>query len=145
MAVRRMDHVGIVVGDLAAATEFFLELGLERQGGGTVGGDWVGRVIGLEDVEVEMAMLRTPDGHARLELIEFHSPPIEPGDRQAPANAAGIRHLTFAVEDIDDTLVRLQARGAEPVGELERYENSFRLCYIRGPEGIIIELAEELD
>jgi catechol 2,3-dioxygenase-like lactoylglutathione lyase family enzyme len=144
MAIQRMDHVGIVVGDLAAAIEFFVDLGLELRGEGPVEGSWVDRVVGLEGVRAEIAMLQTPDGHSRVELAKFHAPPSPDGDREAPANAPGIRHLTFAVEDIDAVIARLRARGAELVGELERYKDSYRLCYIRGPEGIIIELAEEL-
>ena len=139
-----MDHVGIVVDDLAAATEFFVELGLEVQGQGSVDGRWVDRIVGLEGVRADFAMTQTPDGNGRLELVKFHSPPHQGDDRQAPANAPGIRHITFAVEDIDDVVARLQARGAELVGELERYEDIYRLCYIRGPEGIIIELAERI-
>jgi catechol 2,3-dioxygenase-like lactoylglutathione lyase family enzyme len=143
MTIQRMDHVGIVVDDLAAAKAFFLELGLEVQGEGQVEGDWVDRVVGLEGVDVEFAMMETPDGHSRLELIKFHSPPAE-GDTDAPANARGIRHLTFAVDDINAVVARLQARGAELVGEVENYQDVYLLCYIRGPEGIIIELAERL-
>jgi catechol 2,3-dioxygenase-like lactoylglutathione lyase family enzyme len=144
MTIQRMDHVGIVVDDLAAATAFFVELGLELQGEGPVQGGWVDRVVGLEGVRANIAMLQTPDGHGRIELAKFHAPPGRGGERQAPANTLGIRHITFAVEDIDDVLARLQARGAELVGEVERYENSYRLCYIRGPEGIIVELAEQI-
>jgi catechol 2,3-dioxygenase-like lactoylglutathione lyase family enzyme len=144
MAIQRMDHVGIVVDDLAAAIEFFVELGLELRGESPVEGDWVDRVVGLQGVKAEIAMLQTPDGHGRVELAKFHSPSSQGGDPQAPSNTPGIRHLTFAVEDIDGVLTRLRARGAELVGELERYKDSYRLCYIRGPEGIIIELAEEL-
>jgi len=139
-----MDHVGIVVDDLATATEFFVELGLEMQGQGSVDGRWVDRIVGLEGVRGDFAMMQTPDGNGRLELVKFHSPAPQGDDRQAPANAPGIRHVTFAVEDIDDVVARLQARGAELVGELERYEDVYRLCYIRGPEGIIIELAERI-
>lgn len=139
-----MDHVGIVVDDLAAATEFFVELGLELQGGGTVEGRWVDRVVGLDGVRTELAMLQTPDGHSRIELARFETPRIEGGDPHAPANAPGIRHVTFAVDDIDATVARLRARGAELVGEIERYEHLYRLCYVRGPEGIIVELAEEI-
>ena len=139
-----MDHVGIVVDDLATATEFFVELGLEMQGQGSVEGRSVDRIVGLEGVQADFAMMQTPDGNGRLELVKFHSPPHQGDDRQAPANAPGIRHVTFAVEDIDDVVARLQARGAELVGELERYEDVYRLCYIRGPEGIIIELAERI-
>jgi catechol 2,3-dioxygenase-like lactoylglutathione lyase family enzyme len=144
MTIQRMDHVGIVVDDLAAATEFFVALGLELQGEAAVEGRSVDRVVGLDGVRSDIAMLQTPDGHGRVELAKFHSPSAQAGDRQAPANAPGIRHLTFAVEDIDAVLAGLQARGAELVGELERYEDSYRLCYVRGPEGIIIELAERI-
>ena len=144
MTLQRMDHVGIVVDDLASATEFFVELGLEPQGDGSVEGRWVDRIVGLEGVQVDFAMMQTPDGNGRLELVKFHSPSSQGGDGHAPANAPGIRHVTFAVEDIDDVVARLQARGAELVGELERYEDIYRLCYIRGPAGIIIELAERI-
>jgi catechol 2,3-dioxygenase-like lactoylglutathione lyase family enzyme len=139
-----MDHVGIVVGDLEAATAFFVELGLEPQGGASVGGDWVDRVVGLEGVEAEIAMMETPDGHARVELAQFHAPASPAGEREAPANTPGIRHLTFEVDDIDSTIARLRAHRAELVGEVERYKDIYRLCYIRGPEGIIVELAEKL-
>jgi catechol 2,3-dioxygenase-like lactoylglutathione lyase family enzyme len=139
-----MDHVGIVVEDLTAAIEFFVELGLELRGGGPVEGEWVDRVVGLEGVRTEIAMLQTPDGHGRVELAKFDSPSGLGGDTAAPANAPGIRHITFAVEDIDAVIAGLRARGAELVGELERYKDSYRLCYVRGPEGIIVELAEEL-
>jgi catechol 2,3-dioxygenase-like lactoylglutathione lyase family enzyme len=144
MTVQRMDHVGIVVDDLADAVAFFVELGLELQGETSVEGDWVGRIIGLEGVQAQIAMLQTPDGHGRVELAKFHAPSGPGGEERAPANTPGIRHITFAVDDIDDVLARLQARGAELVGEVERYENIYRLCYIRGPEGIIVELAERI-
>ena len=144
MTLQRMDHVGIVVDDLAAATEFFAELGLVPQGDGSVQGRWVDRIVGLEGVQVDFAMMQTPDGNGRLELVKFDSPSYQGGDGHAPANAPGLRHVTFAVEDIDDVVARLQARGAELVGELERYEDIYRLCYIRGPAGIIIELAERI-
>ena len=144
MTVPRMDHVGIVVDDLAAAKAFFLELGLELQAEWTVEGEWADRIVGLEGVRSEVAMLETPDGHARVELSKFHAPLAPTGDRHAPANAPGIRHLTFELDDLDAVLARLQARGAELVGEVERYEDIYRLCYIRGPEGIIIELAERI-
>jgi catechol 2,3-dioxygenase-like lactoylglutathione lyase family enzyme len=144
MAIQRMDHVGIVVDDLAAATAFFVELGLELRGEGPVEGDWVDRVVGLEGVRAEIAMLETPDGHGRVELAKFHAPSSRGGDRHTPANTPGIRHLTFAVDDIDAIVAGLRARGAELVGEVERYKDSYRLCYIRGPEGIIIELAEQI-
>jgi catechol 2,3-dioxygenase-like lactoylglutathione lyase family enzyme len=139
-----MDHVGIVVDDLAAATAFFLELGLELQGESPVEGGWVDRVVGLEGVRANIAMMETPDGHGRIELAKFHAPSGRGGEEHAPANTPGIRHVAFAVDDIDDVVARLQARGAELVGEVERYENIYRLCYIRGPEGIIVELAERI-
>ncbi len=144
MTIQRMDHVGIVVDDLAAATGFFVELGLELQGESPVEGGWVDRVVGLEGVRANIAMMQTPDGHGRIELAKFHAPPGRGGEQHAPANIPGIRHITFAVDDIDDVVARLQARGAELVGEVERYENIYRLCYIRGPEGIIVELAERI-
>jgi catechol 2,3-dioxygenase-like lactoylglutathione lyase family enzyme len=144
MAIQRMDHVGIVVDDLAAATAFFVELGLELQGGGSVEGGWVDRVVGLEGVRAEIAMLETPDGHGWVELAKFHAPSGPGGDRDAPANTLGIRHVTFAVDDIDAVVAGLRAHGAELVGEMERYKDIYRLCYIRGPEGIIVELAEKI-
>jgi catechol 2,3-dioxygenase-like lactoylglutathione lyase family enzyme len=144
MTIQRMDHVGIVVDDLAAAKAFFVDLGLEPQGEGSVEGDWVDRIVGLEGVRSELAMMETPDGHGRLELVKFHAPSGPGGDRHAPANTPGLRHITFAVDDIDAVLARLRARGAELVGEVERYEDIYRLCYIRGPEGIIVELAEQI-
>jgi catechol 2,3-dioxygenase-like lactoylglutathione lyase family enzyme len=145
MTIQRMDHVGIVVEDLAAATAFFVELGLRLQGEGTVEGAWVDRVVGLEGVRAEIAMVETPDGHGRLELTKFHAPSGRGGDDQhAPANTPGIRHVTFAVDDIDAVIARLRARGAELVGEVERYQDRYRLCYVRGPEGIIVELAEQI-
>jgi catechol 2,3-dioxygenase-like lactoylglutathione lyase family enzyme len=144
MRIQRLEHVGIVVDDLAAATAFFVELGLELQGEGPVEGGWVDRVVGLEGVRAEIAMMQTPDGHGRLELTKFHAPSGLGGDRQAPANTPGIRHLAFAVDDIDAVVSGLRARGVELVGEVERYENSYRLCYVRGPEGIIVELAEKI-
>jgi catechol 2,3-dioxygenase-like lactoylglutathione lyase family enzyme len=139
-----MDHVGIVVEDLDAAIAFFVELGLEATGRQTVEGEWVGRVIGVDDVRADIAFVETPDGHGRVELTRFHSPPPLSGDTHAPANAPGIRHFTFAVDDIDDVVDRLRARGAELVGEIVRYRDAFRLCYIRGPEGILVELAEPI-
>jgi catechol 2,3-dioxygenase-like lactoylglutathione lyase family enzyme len=144
MTIQRMDHVGIVVDDLAAATAFFIELGFKPQGDGRVEGEWVDRIVALEDVQVEFAMVQTPDGHGRLELIKFHAPSGAAGDRHAPANAPGIRHIALEVDDIDATLARLRAHGAELVGEVERYGNVYRLCYVRGPDGIIVELAEKI-
>ena len=143
MTIQRMDHVGIVVDDLAAATAFFVELGLKLQGEGSVEGAVVDRVVGLEGVRAEMAMVETPDGHGRLELTKFHAPSSRGGDRQAPANTPGIRHLTFAVDDIDAVVARLRTHGTELVGEVER-SDSYRLCDVRGPEGIIVELAERI-
>jgi catechol 2,3-dioxygenase-like lactoylglutathione lyase family enzyme len=122
------------VDDLAAATEFFVELGLELQGEGSVEGLWVDRIVGLESVRADTALMQTPDGNGRLELTKFHSPSHQGDNRHAPANTPGIRHLAFAVEDIDAVVARLRARGAELVGELERYEDSYRLCYVRGPD-----------
>ena len=144
MTIQRMEHVGIVVDDLAAATEFLVELGLELQGKGPVEGRWVDRVTGLDGVRAEIADMQTPDGHGRLELAKFHTPSTQGGNRHAPANTPGIRHVAFAVEDIDAVVAGRRARGAELVGELERYEDSYRPCYVRGPEGIIVELAEQI-
>jgi len=144
MRIQRMEHVGIVVDDLAAATAFFVELGLELQGEMPVEGGWVDRVVGLEGIRVDIAMLETPDGHGRLELVKFHSPSVRDGDRHAPANTLGIRHVAFAVDDIDAVVGTVRARGGELVGEVEQYEDSYRLCYVRGPEGIIVELAEQI-
>jgi len=139
-----MEHVGIVVDDLEAATAFFVELGLKLQGEGQVKGGWADRVVGLEGVRVEYAMVETPDGHGRLELVKFHAPSGPGGDRHAPANTPGIRHLAFAVDDIDAAVAAVRARGGELVGEVENYEDIYRLCYVRGPEGIIVELAERI-
>jgi len=144
MTIQRMDHVGIVVDDHAAATAFFVELGLKLQGEGRVEGGWVDRVVGLEGVRVEIAMMETPDGHGRLELAKFHAPSGPDGDGHAPANTPGIRHVTFAVDDIDAVVAGLRTRGAELIGEVERYKDSYRLCYVRAPEGIIVELAEQI-
>lgn len=144
MAIKRMEHVGIVVEDLAAATDFFVELGLERRGGAEVGGEWVDRVIGLEGVQAEIAMLQTPDGGAQVELSQFHAPEGVRGEESPPSNALGIRHVSFLVEDIDGMVDGLRSRGFELVGSLEQYKDMYRLCYVRGPEDIIVELAEEL-
>ena len=144
MTIQRMDHVGVVVDDRAAATAFFVELGLKLQGEGPVEGGWVDRVVGLEGVRAEIAMVETPDGHGRLELTKFHGPSGGGGDRHAPANTPGICHVAFAVDDIDAVVASVRARGAELVGKVERYEDSYRLCYVRGPEGIIVELAERI-
>ncbi|OLF16793.1 VOC family protein [Actinophytocola xanthii] len=144
MTVQRMDNIGIVVDDLAAAVAFFLELGLELEGQAAVGGPSVDRLVGLDGVRADLAVVRTPDGHGRLELMRFHSPVAVPAEPNAPVNTLGIRRIMFAVEDIEDVLARLRAHGAEPMGELEQYEDSYRLCYVRGPEGIIVALAERL-
>jgi len=139
-----MEHVGIVVDDLAAAIEFFIELGLVLQFAGPVEGRWVDRVVGLDGVRADIAIVQTPDGNGRLELTKFHSPSNQGDNRHAPANTRGIRHVAFLVEDIDAAVAGLRARGVDLVGELERYKDSYRLCYVRGPEGIIIELAEKI-
>jgi catechol 2,3-dioxygenase-like lactoylglutathione lyase family enzyme len=144
MTIQRMEHVGIVVDDLAAATAFFVELGLKLQGEGSVEGGWVDRVVGLEGVRVEHAMMETPDGHGRLELTKFHSPSVQGDNPHAPANTLRLRHLAFAVDDIDAVVASVRARGAELVGEVENYEDIYRLCYVRGSEGIIVELAERI-
>ena len=145
MSLLRMDNVLIVVDDLEAATAFFVELGMELEGEAAVEGLWVNRVVGLDDVRQHVAMLRTPDGHGRLELTKFHNPTaLSAEPKNAPVNTLGIRRIMFAVEDIDEVLARLRTHRAELVGELEQYEDSYRLCYVRGPEGIIIALAEQL-
>jgi catechol 2,3-dioxygenase-like lactoylglutathione lyase family enzyme len=144
MVLQRMDNVGIVVEDLAATIEFFRELGLELEGRAMVEGEWAGRVTGLGDQRVEIAMMRTPDGHSRLELSRFLAPPVVADHRNAPVNALGYLRVMFAVDDIDETLARLRKRGAQLVGEVVQYEDSYRLCYIRGPEGLLIGLAEQI-
>jgi catechol 2,3-dioxygenase-like lactoylglutathione lyase family enzyme len=144
MALKRMDNVGIVVDDLAGAIDFFRELGLELEGRATIEGEWAGRVTGLADQRVEVAMLRTPDGHGRLELSRFLEPPVVADHRNAPVNALGYLRVMFAVDDIDETLERLRKRGAELVGDVVNYQDTYRLCYIRGPEGLLIGLAQEL-
>jgi catechol 2,3-dioxygenase-like lactoylglutathione lyase family enzyme len=146
MTIRRMDNVLIVVDDLDAAITFFIELGMELEGEpGPVEGRWVERVIGIDDVRQDVAMLRTPDGHSRIELARFRSPKAIGAEfKNAPANTLGIRRVMFAVDDIEDVVARLRTHGAELVGELARYGDSYRLCYVRGPEGIVVGLAEEL-
>ena len=145
MALKRMDNVGIVVGSLDAAISFFAELGLELEGRAIVEGEWAGRVTGLGDQRVEIAMMRTPDGHSRLELSRFITPPVVADHRNTPVNALGYLRVMFAVDDIDDTLVRLRKHGAELVSsEVVQYQDAYRLCYIRGPEGLLIGLAQEL-
>jgi len=144
MAHKRMDNVGIVVADLAATIDFFRELGLDLEGQFAIEGEWAGRVTGLGDQRVEVAMMRTPDGHGRLELCRFLTPPVVADHRNAPVNALGYLRVMFAVDDIDDTLERLRTRGAQLVGEVVQYEDAYRLCYIRGPEGLLIGLAQQL-
>jgi catechol 2,3-dioxygenase-like lactoylglutathione lyase family enzyme len=144
MAVKRMDNVGIVVDDLAATIDFFGELGLELEGRATIEGEWAGRITGLGDQRVEIAMMRTPDGHSRLELSRFLAPPVVADHRNAPVNALGYLRVMFAVDDLDETLERLRKRGAQLVGEVVQYKDAYRLCYIRGPEGLLIGLAQEL-
>ena len=146
MTLQRMDNVLIVVEDLEAATAFFTELGMELEGETQVEGPWVDTVVGLDGVRADIAMLRTPDGHGRVELTRFHSPPaVRVGQEDAPANALGLRRIMFAVEDLDDVVARLRARGAELLRDIAQYEDLYRLCFVRGPEGIIIGLAERLD
>ncbi|SFX44935.1 Catechol 2,3-dioxygenase [Janthinobacterium lividum] len=144
MTVKRMDNVGIVVADIDAAIAFFTELGLVLEGRAPIEGGWADGVNGLHGMRVEIAMMRTPDGHSRLELSRFLAPPVVADHRNAPVNALGYLRVMFTVENIDDTLVRLVKHGAKLVGEVVQYENMYRLCYIRGPEGILIGLAEQL-
>jgi catechol 2,3-dioxygenase-like lactoylglutathione lyase family enzyme len=143
VSIERLDHIGVVVDDLEGAIEFFVALGLEHAGEGSAEGDWVDRIVGLEGVRSDIAFVKTPDGHGLLELTRYNAPPSE-GDAHAPANARGIRHLAFAVDDIDAVVSGLRARGTELLGEIVQYEQSFRLCYVRGPEGIIVELVEKI-
>jgi catechol 2,3-dioxygenase-like lactoylglutathione lyase family enzyme len=138
-----MDHVGVVV-DLDAAIAFFVELGMERGDEGHAEGTWVDQVVGLDDVRVDIAFVQTPDDHSRLELTKFHHPPATTAEPNAPANTLGLRRLMFAVDDIDDVVARLRTRGGELIGEVTRYQDVYRLCYLRGPAGIIVALAEEL-
>ena len=144
MTLKRMDNVGIVVESLDAAISFFAELGLKLEGRATIEGDWAERVTGLRPMRVEIAMMRTPDGHSRLEISRFLTPPAVADHRNAPVNALGYLRIMFAVDDIDETLARLRKRGAQLVGEVVQYEDAYRLCYIRGPEGLLIGLAEQL-
>jgi catechol 2,3-dioxygenase-like lactoylglutathione lyase family enzyme len=144
MTLQRMDNVGIAVNDLATTIEFFVELGLELEGQAMIEGEWAGRVTGLRDQRVEIAMLRTPDGHSRIELSRFLAPPVVADHRNAPVNALGYLRIMFAVDDIDGVLARLQPRGGQLVGEVVQYEDAYRLCYIRGPEGLLIGLAQEV-
>lgn len=144
MALKRMDNMGIVVEDLGATIEFFQELGLELEGRATIEGEWAGRVTGLGDQRVETAMMRMPDGNGRLELSRFVTPAVVADHRRAPVNALGYLRVMFAVDGLDAMLERLATVGAQLVGEVVRYEDAYRLCYIRGPEGLLIGLAEEL-
>jgi catechol 2,3-dioxygenase-like lactoylglutathione lyase family enzyme len=144
MSLKRMDNVGIVVESLDAAIPFFVELGLTLEGRAMIEGEWAGRVTGLGNQRVEIAMLVTPDGHGRLELSRFLAPPVVADHREAPVNALGYLRVMFTVDDIDETLARLRARGAQLVGEVVQYQDTYRLCYIRGPEGLLVGLAEEL-
>jgi len=145
MTILRMDNVGVVVDDLAAAVAFFVQLGLELEGETTVEGSSVDRLVGLDDVQTDIALMRTPDGHGRVELMKFQRPTaVSAEPKNAPANALGIRRIMFAVDDIEDVVARLRAHGAQLVGELTQYEDKYRLCYLRGPEGILVALAEEL-
>ena len=144
MALKRMDNVGIVVDDLEATIAFFGEIGLDLEGRATIEGEWAGRVTGLGDQRVEIAMMRTPDGHGRLELSRFLTPPVVADHRNAPVNALGYLRVMFAVDDIDATLERLRKHGAQLVGEVVQYKDAYRLCYISNPEGLLIGLAQEL-
>jgi catechol 2,3-dioxygenase-like lactoylglutathione lyase family enzyme len=144
MTVYRMDHVGVVVEDLAAAVAFFVELGLEPEGETTFEGEWVDQLVGLDGVRADLAFLRTPDGHGRVELSTFHTPVATSGAPKAPVNVPGIPRLTFAVDSVDDVLARLRTHGAELVGEVAQYEDFYRYCYVRGPAGVIIGMVEEL-
>jgi catechol 2,3-dioxygenase-like lactoylglutathione lyase family enzyme len=145
MTIQRMDNVLIVVADLDAAKAFFAELGMELEGEATVEGNWVDRIVGLNGVRADIATMRTPDGHSRVELSKFHTPPaVRAEPENAPANALGLRRIMFAVDDLDDVVARLRRHGAELVGEIAEYENIYRLCFLRGPEGIILGLAEKL-
>jgi catechol 2,3-dioxygenase-like lactoylglutathione lyase family enzyme len=145
MTLQRMDNVLIVVDDLEAAKAFFAELGMELEGETTVQGPWVDSVVGLNDVRADIAMMRTPDGHGRVELSKFHTPPaVRAEPESAPSNALGMRRIMFTVTDLDDVVARLRGHGAELVGEVAQYEDIYRLCFVRGPEGIVIGLAEQL-
>src|SRR5881392_2650860 len=144
VALQRMDNVGIVVESLDAAISFFAELGLELEGRAMIEGDWSGRVTGLRDQRVEIVMMRMPDGHGRIELSRFLAPPVAEDHRNAPVNALGYLRVMFAVDDLDDTLARLREHGAQLVDEVVQYEDVYRLCYVRGPEGILIGLAEQI-
>lgn len=145
MAVKRMDNVGIVVESLDTAISFFTELGLELEGRATIEGEWAGRITGLRDQRVEIAMMRTPDGHSRIEISRFLEPQVIADHRAAPVNSLGYLRVMFAVDDIDDTLARLRKRGAQLVGQVVQYQDMYKLCYIRGPEGLLIGIAQQLN
>jgi len=145
MAIQRMDHVSVVVDDLEAAIAFFTELGMEAENRMPVEGRWVDSVNGLDDVRVDIAMMRTPDGHSKLELTRFRNPPLSAGPENAPPNTLGLRSVMFAVDDIKDTVGRLRPHGAELIGQIDQFEDAFLLCYLRGPAGIIVALAEQLE
>jgi catechol 2,3-dioxygenase-like lactoylglutathione lyase family enzyme len=145
MTIKKLDHVSVVVDDLAAAVAFFTALGMTIEGEAPIEGPWVDRINGLEGIKVDIVMMRTPDGHGRLELTKFHNPKlVEIEPTIAPPNALGLRSVMFEVESVDDTVARLRDHGAELIGEVAQYQDKYRLCYIRGPAGIIIALAEEL-
>jgi catechol 2,3-dioxygenase-like lactoylglutathione lyase family enzyme len=144
MKVHRIDHVGVIVNDLPAAKAFFLDFGLELQGEGALEGAWLDRVVGLNDVKTSFAFFRVPDGQANIELIKFHTPSDENGIQQPLANTLGIRHIAFAVEDIEAVVAKLKEKGTETFSEIQDFEGKYKLCYVRGPEGIILELAEEV-
>ncbi len=144
MKIQRIDHVGVIVDNLSAAKTFFVDLGLELLGEAEVEGEWVERIIGLENVKEEVAMLRTPDGEANIELVKFHTPSDKNGIQHPLANTLGIRHIAFAVEDIEAIVAKMERNDAALIGEIQNYENTYKLCYIRGPEGIILELAEKI-
>jgi catechol 2,3-dioxygenase-like lactoylglutathione lyase family enzyme len=142
--VLRLEHVGVVVDDLEAATQFFLDIGLEREGATSVQGEWVDNVVGLSDVRADVVLVRTPDGSGKLELTKFHAPADDEGPRALAANRLGIRHILFMVDGLTEIVGRLEKKGVQLVGKIQDYEGKFRLCYVRGPEGIIVELAEEI-
>lgn len=144
MTIRSMDNVGIVVEDLAAAVEFFEQLGLTVQGATQVSGEWVDRVVGLDGVRSNIAVLQTPDGHGRIELMQYVTPAVRGGDSDAPPNTLGIRRIAFTVDDLEETVAGLRARGTQLMGDVENFKNIYKLCYLRGPEGIMLMLAEEL-
>ncbi|MDP4086672.1 MAG: VOC family protein [Bacillota bacterium] len=144
MKIQRIDHVGVIVNDLSAAKEFFLDFGLEVLGEGEVEGEWVERILGLNEVRETIVMLGMPDGQATLELVKFHSPLDEKGIQHSFSNTLGIQHIAFAVEDIESIVAKLKKKGTKLFGEIQNYENTYKLCYVRGPEGIILELAEKI-